>query len=188
MRALAPGLQAAFRLARGRTDGVSLLAAAPGDAAEARRSFWAAVFCLPGFVALHLVDQAQSGGGGIGPARGFALDLLGFVIGWAGFALISRDIAGAFGRARLWPRFVTLWNWCNFIQYLVLVAAALPSLLGLPDWIDQTVWLIAVGWALWLEWFMTRTALEIPGPLAAGFVALDVALGLFIAGVTDSLG
>ena len=27
------------------------------------------------------------------------------------------------GRAKLWPRFVTVWNWCNVLQYLALVVA-----------------------------------------------------------------
>jgi len=42
----------------------------------------------------------------------------------------------------------------------------------------ETCQVIALGWALWLEWFAARVALEL-GPLpAAGLVALDVALGL----------
>ena len=84
----------------------------------------------------------------------------------------------------MWPRFITLWNWCNVVQYLMLVAAALPGLLGLPDVVGQTAWLVALGWALWLEWFMTGLALAIPAPMAATLVILDVAIGLIVAGVT----
>ena len=51
-----------------------------------------------------------------------------------------------------------MWNWCNVVQYLLLVLAGLPLLLGAPDWIDQTAGLVALGWALWLEWFAARVA------------------------------
>ena len=115
---------------------------------------------------------------------GFAADLLGFVIGWLGFALVSYRVAGALGRRAMWPRFITLWNWCNVVQYLMLVAAALPGLLGWPEVVGQTAWLVALGWALWLEWFMTRLALGLPAPMAATLVILDVAIGLIVAGVT----
>ena len=53
---------------------------------------------------------------------------------------------------------------------------------------DQTVWLVAVGWALWLEWFATRTSLAISGWPAAGLVALDLAIGLIVEGVTGTAG
>ena len=66
-------------------------------------------------------------------AHGLTLQLLGYVIDWAGFALLTRWLAGTVGRGHVWPRFIAVWNWCNVIQYLLLVAAALPPLLGLPD-------------------------------------------------------
>ena len=185
MRGIPTGLHAALLLARGRAEAIGLLA--EGDAiAAARRSFWAAALCVPAFVCLRLLDWQQSGGAPAS-ARGFAGDLLGFVVGWAGFALITHELAKGLNREAAWPRFITLWNWCNLVQYLMLVAAALPGLLGVPDIVGQTAWLVAMGWALWLEWFMTRLALSVPGPVAAGMVAMDLALGLFIAGFTGSL-
>ncbi len=188
LAALGNGLQAALLLARGRSEGVSLLAADPPEhMAEAARSFWAVVLCLPAFVCLHLIDWAQSGVP-LRPAHGFAMDLLGYVVGWLGFVLLSRSLAESLGRGRRWPRFVAIWNWCNVIQYFMLVGAALPSLLGLPDFVAETVWLVAVGWALWLEWYATRVALDITGLAAAGVVALDVAIGLFLVSITGSIG
>lgn len=184
MRVVATGLQAALLLARGRADGLSVLGSPPDAAAVARRSFWALVFCLPAFLCLHLLDQRAAGGAVGGTARGFAAELLGFVIGWLGFALTSYEVAGLLGRREMWPQFITLWNWCNVVQYLMLVAAALPGLLGLPDILGQTAWLVALGWALWLEWFMTGLALSVPGPMAAMLVILDVTIGLIVAGVT----
>ena len=179
------GLGAALAMARGHADGVRLLDFEDADdqMAVAGHSFWAAAFCLPAFAALRVLDWMD---GGIPEQawHGVALDLLGYGVGWAGFALLSRGIAGRLGRARLWPRFVTLWNWCNVLQYLALLAATVPSVLGLPGWVDETAWLVAMGWAMWLEWFATREALQLPGAQAAGFVFLDVALGAVLAVIT----
>ena len=99
--------------------------------AVAARSFWAVAVCLPAFLCLHLLDWA-TGGMPPAPAQELPLDLLGYVIGWAGFALLSHWLAGLIGRGSLWPRFITVWNWCNVVQYLMLVAAGLLALLGLP--------------------------------------------------------
>ena len=178
------GLGAALVLARGRAEGIQLLDGAASDQMTvAGYSFWAAAFCLPAFLALRGLEWADSGIPSE-PMHGMALDLLGYGVGWAGFALLSRSIAGWLGRAQRWPRFVTVWNWCNVLQYVALVAATVPPALGLPDWISETAWLIAMGWALWLEWFATRVALEVSGLHAAGLVFLDVMLGAVIAVVT----
>jgi hypothetical protein len=186
---VANGLQAALLLARGRSEGIRLLAAGEEPAlATAARSFWAAALCLPAFVCLQLIDLAQQPGLPPHPAHGFALQLLGYTIDWAGFALLTRWLAGTIGRAGAWPRFIAVWNWCNVIQYLLLVTAGLPSLLGLPDIAGQTTWLVATGWALWLEWYATRLALGVTGLQAAGLVLLDEAMGFAILAVIAALG
>ncbi len=37
------------------------------------------------------------------------------------------------------------------------------------------------------SWFIARTALNVAGPMAAGLVALDLALGIVINGFTESM-
>lgn len=185
IRSMGMGLHAALLLARGRGDALALLTAGD-ERVMAARSFWAAALCLPAFVCLHLLDWTENGMSPE-PAHGFALDLMGYVVGWLGFALLSRQLAMRLGRERLWPRFLTAWNWCNVVQYLMLVVAALPSLLGAPDIVTEAIWLIAMGWALWLEWFAAKLTLEIGGLSAAGIVTVDLAVGLLISGITASL-
>lgn len=181
-------LHGAFLLARGRADGLLLIAAPPGAAmAAAGRSFWAMAVCLPAFLCLHLLDWTADGVPAE-PAAGLALDVLGYVISWVGFALLSHRLAGPLGRAALWPRFIATWNWCNVVQYMMMVTAGLAALLGLPPLLAQTVWLVAAGWALWLEWYATRLALAVPSGTAAVLVALDFTLGLFLAGVMNTPG
>ena len=174
------GLQAALLLARGRPDGLRFIEA---DMAGAARSFWAAAVCLPAFICLRLVAWTESGLPAH-PAHAFGIDVLFYVIGWAGYAVLSRPVVQLLRRGPRWPRYIAAWNWCNVVQYFLLVAAGLPGLLGAPEWVDQTCQLIALGWALWIEWFVARLALEVPALPAAGLVALDVALGLLLVAFT----
>ena len=171
------GMQAALLLARGRTDG---LARVGDDMAEAARSFWAAAICLPAFVCLRLLAWT---GNGMPPhaAHLFALDLLSFGVGWLGFAVLSHRLVRVMGLAARWPRFITLWNWCNVVQYLLLVVFSIPGLLGAPALLDQASQLFGLGWALWLEWFAFRLTLGVGGLPAAGLVVLDVAIGVLLA-------
>ena len=180
---VASGLHAALLLARGRADGVRLLT---DDMAEARRSFWASIVCLPAFVCLRLLSW-RSGTLPADPAHAFALDLLCYAIGWIGFALLSWRLANAFGLAARWPRCIALWNWCNVVQYLLLVVFSIPGLLGAPPALDQAAQIFALCWALWLEWFAFRLTLAIGVVPAAGLVALDLAIGVVLAAVNQSL-
>ena len=179
--AVGAGLQAAMLLAQGRREGLRYVE--PG-LAGARRSFWAALICLPPFAVLRIGDWLAAAA----PAQLAAADLLGYVAGWAGYALLTRPLAGWLGRAEHWPRFVTAWNWCNVVQYTLLLVAAVPDWLGAPDWVRQTAGLIAIGWAVWLEWYAARLTLEVGALAAAALTGLDLLLGLALASVTGALG
>ncbi len=182
------GLQGAMMLARGRPEGMLLLAAQDAPAMQtAARSFWAAALCLPAFVCLQLISLAQAPGLPPHFAHGLALQLLGYGVDWAAYALVSREVVRAMGRLTAWPRFITAWNWCNVVQYLLLVAASLPPLLDLPPLLGETAWLVATGWALWLEWYATRIALGVGGLPAAGLVLLDEAMGFVLLAVIQAL-
>ena len=177
---VAAGLQVAMLLARGRPEALRYVE--PG-LDGARRSFWAAAICLPLFAGLHLATWRAAAA----PGHAFALDFLGYVVGWTGFALLSRPVVAWIGRAGRWPRFIAAWNWCNVAQYVLLVAAATPGWLHAPDWAQQAAGLVAVGWALWLEWYAARLTLD-AGPLAAAaLTALDLLLGVVLASVIAAL-
>jgi hypothetical protein len=184
---IADGLAAAILLALGRADGLVRLVAVAGETRlAARRSFWAIAVALPGFLALHLMDWAVEGRPQHA-GRLLAHDLAGYLIGWLGFAVLSHRLMRDFGRAALWPRFIAAWNWCSVVQYMLLVVAGLPPLLGLADWVGQTTWLVAIFWALWLEYFAARLTLQLTRVQAWAMVALDLALGLFISELISSL-
>lgn len=188
MNAFRSGMRAAFMMARGRSDGLEYVTAPPEATMRlAASSFWALPVALPGFVILQVMDWTISGKT-TGISLSFAQNLLGFIIGWVAFALLSHRIATVSGRLALWPRYIAAWNWCNVLQYLMLVVAGVPALLGAPEWLVQTAWLVAIGWALWLEYFTTKLALCLPTGQAVALVAIDFGLGLAIAIVIAGVG
>jgi hypothetical protein len=108
-----------------------------------------------------------------------------FVLGWLAYAALSERMAAASGREALWPRFILLWNWCNLVQYLLLCAALVPELLGVPAALAQGAWLVAICWAMWLQWWATRLGLALGGGPAALLVVADLAVGLLVARLTS---
>lgn len=149
---------------------------------EARASFIAAAICLPLFLLLRTI-AGTAAAPGVDPFRALAADLIAYACSWAGFALASIPVAEAMGRRALWPRFISAWNWANVVQYVVLGVLTLPAVLGLPRMIADTVGLLGLGYAVWLQWFATRAALGVTGLRAAAFVALDVGIAIFLSGL-----
>ncbi len=142
--------------------------------------------CLPAYLGLQLLDA----GGAVpaDPLRALAAMIIGFAVAWLGFATLSFSLAAALGRTHHWPRFLSAWNWSNVVQYAAMVLLVVPaSVLGLPDPVTQALSLVALGYALWVEWYVTRLALELPGLGAAAFVMVDLAIGLMIGGLVPQL-
>jgi hypothetical protein len=177
------GLRAALLLAGGRVEG---LRAIPADLAGAARSFLAAAVALPLFLLL-LATTARQGGVALSPTM-LVLQVLGYAIAWAGYAVLSHRLVGALGKAGRWPRFIALWNWVNVVQYLMLLGGSLPALAGAPRGLTLAAALGAQAWALWLEWYATRLTLDVPGLIAAAVMAPDVLLGLVVALALATMG
>ncbi|MDE2582986.1 MAG: hypothetical protein KGL52_15235 [Rhodospirillales bacterium] len=174
--AVLAGLRGALLLARGRPEGMRDI---PADMAGAARSFWAAAIGVPLFL-LMLAAGARQGGPPLTTAV-LALQLLAYAIAWAGYAVLSHRLVAALGKAARWPRFIAVWNWVNVLQYGALLAGSLPGAFGAPGGLVAVLSLLAQGWALWLEWYAIRLALETTGLLAAAMMAPDVLLGLVMA-------
>lgn len=170
------GMRGALLLARGRAEGLRLF---DGGRAAALRSFWALAICAPAFAALRLLDWSESGWPDR-PAHAACLEAMSYVIGWLGYAVLVHWLLGRVQRGRPWPLFIAAWNWCNIVQYLLLLGGAVPEMAGAPAWVAETTTLVATGWALWLEWYVTRLALEVGAALAAALVTVDFCLGLLL--------
>lgn len=173
------GIAGALLLARGRAAGANAFAP---TMEEARASFLAAALCLPIFLLLR-AGFPSPGAGAADPLRALASDVIAYACSWAGFALASLPLAEAMGRRALWPRFIAAWNWANLVQYAVLAVFTMPAMLGLPGFIADTLGLLGLGYAVWLQWFTARVALGLNGLRAAGFVALDLGIAVFLSGL-----
>ena len=180
---VAAGVLGAFVLGRGNPRGLALMEATP---AGAWRSFLAALICLPAFLALRIFGWgAEVPAGGL--ARAFTAELIGYVIAWFAFALLSLAMVRVWGKGALWPRFIAAWNWTNIVQYTAILAATLFGATGVPMWLAQGAALAAFGYAVWLEWFVARQALGVTPLQATALVMTDLALGLFIGGFIERL-
>ncbi len=147
----------------------------------------AAIICLPAFLALRFFSwgDASPTAGDFG--RPLIAEITGYALAWTVFALLSQPLAEAWGKGAQWPRFLAAWNWTNVVQYSVLLLLALVGAAGLPPMLGQLLMLLGLGYAVWLEWFVTRTALGVDAPRAAALVGLDLAIGLFLGGLVQRL-
>lgn len=180
---VASGLQAALLFARGREDGLRYI---EPDHASAARSFWALPVTLPAVVCLTLIGWVE-GGVPAHAERALGLDLMTFVLGWIGYAVLTYELVRYAGMAERWPRFIAAWNWCNVVENLLLVFGSIPALLGVPAIIAEAAQLFAIGWVLWIEWFAIRLSLKSNGIVAAWLVLLDLAIGLTLSTVAYRL-
>jgi hypothetical protein len=171
---VARALAGAFMLARGRVAG---LAAFENTLPVAAYSFRAAAICLPIF--MFFKDQTSTPDDVV---LTLFVDLLLFAASWAGFALASLYLARALGVAEAWPRFIAAWNWSAVVQYLALAVLSLPGLLLGRGGLLDLGGLLALFFAVWMEWFVARHALRLSPLGAAGFVALDLGIAVFLGG------
>jgi hypothetical protein len=172
-----------LRLARGQPDGVVLV---PGDRQTIIRSFWSVLFCMPSVICRLLMTWAETGVPN-GVAHLVAREIIVFVLGWLLFVEATHRLAPMLGKAERWGRFIAIWNWCNVIEGVLVIIGGIPGLFGVPPTIDQACELIAIGWALWLEWYATRVAFGVGPMVAVGLVLLDQAIGILLASITIAL-
>ena len=171
------GLYAALQLARGRADGVVLV---PDDRKTIVRSFWSIALCLPTVICRLLLSWVDTGIPDHA-AHLAAREVMVFVLGWLVFVEVTHRLAPMIGQAGRWGRFIVVWNWCNVIEGLLVVAGGIPGLLGAPAIIDQAAELITIGWAIWLEWYATRLAFDVKPVTAIWLVLLDQSIGILLA-------
>ncbi len=180
MTALAAGLQAAFWLACGRPDGMRPLDGRnAGGEPVAAFSFLALVVCIP-------LEFAQGWFGGT-RGRGLAQDVMIAVVSWLAFALVSHNVAVRAGRGALWPRYIAAWNWCSLLQSGLILVALATTASGLPALIGETLMLVTVGWALWLEYFVARVGLGFNVVQAVAMVVLDYAVSQVVSLLMEQL-
>jgi len=97
-------------------------------------------------------------------------------------------VAPVIDRADHYLGFIVAYNWASLVQLAVLLPAyALAASQILPSGASSALSFAAWGAILVYEWFVVRTALELPGLAAAGIVLLDVILSLIVEGFADAM-
>jgi len=147
--------------------------------AAALRSFFAAVLVAPAFVATLLLtlDSAPQAGG----FTAALVSLLSYSLAWTAYPLIAYRVCQAIDRERPYFRYLSANNWANVIAYhfqllvvIFMVGGLVPE--ALLPLVQLAMWACLLGYA----WFIARSCLKVSGPAAAGFVALEFIVGVFI--------
>lgn len=174
----------AWRLARFDRRGMILFTTTPGGF---WRSFFAAVLVAPVYVAVVLFSPRDGGPHG-DPLRFGLAETIGYVLSWVVFPLVMEWLSRQIGCRNRYLSYITAYNWASVIEHLFLLPALVITASNLlPDALGHLAWLLTLAFVLAYAWFVTRTALAVPGITAAAIVSLDVALSYAITLVTVSL-
>ncbi len=174
---IGPALYGAWRLARFDPNGMRFFDC---SIEGFWRSFRVAVLAAPFtalLIALDLSDRSVTGGW----FRVLAGEAIAYVIGWVAFPLLAFYLTDYIDRRAQYLGFIVAYNWSTLIQLAVVLPVALiyhgailPSGPGLAVTYAADIALLVY------EWFIVRTALNLPGVGAAGIVAIDVIVTLAI--------
>ena len=181
---VARGLHGAWRLAHRDASAIQLFENTP-DAVW--RSFLAIIVAAPADVLLTLlrpIERADSESD-----LHFALvELLVNLIGWFAFPLAAYYLAAVLDCLPRFCRFVAAYNWASVLQHVAMVPVALLSVSEvMPDGIAALAELAVIVAFLGYLWFVARTALEIDGLMAAGFVLLDILVSMTLSNLLAAL-
>jgi len=144
------------------------------------KSFFAAALVAPAYLILVALDLAESGTDA-GVLRIFVVHSSAYALSWVAFPLAALHICDAIGKHDSFFGYIVALNWAEVVQAVVLFPVLLlngamggaASPFGL---VTAAVYLLVLGY----QWFVTRSALGVAGLGAAGFVALDLVIGILI--------
>jgi hypothetical protein len=151
------------------------------------RSFFAAVIVLPGFAILQLVDLVETEVSA-GPLATLLVELIAYVVIWAGFPLALHYLCQGLGRQERFLRTVIALNWSVVIQIALTLPVHLIAASGiLSPGLASLAILAVVLVTLFYEGFVASTALEVSPPLAALVVAIDVAISFAVQALINAM-
>ena len=152
-------------LARGRAEGMARFGSTP-------QAFLASLAPMIALPLVGCIILLLSGNGLLGVSA-----LLVTVVAQLAPPVLSHALAAQWGRADLWLRYATAFNWCQWAIPVVALALMVVLQAGLSFGLGENaaVRLLGVGLAaygLWLHWLLARHGLALPGGRAAALVAL----------------
>jgi len=184
-REVSSGLYGAWRLARLDAGGMVWFDRTPEGV---KRSFWAAVICYPGFIALLALRVAPADWAHFGIVHILLVESISYVAGWAAFPLAALMFCRWLGRGEGGFEFVVAYNWAQILETgLFVIVAVIASLDLMPDEAADTLSAIALVLVLLYEWFIARIAVKAGGLAATGLVLIDLVLGAGLSKLTQGL-
>ena len=181
---VASGLRGAWRLLRCDAGG---MAAFDNSVDGFWKSFYAAVLTAPAYVivvALHMPEGDPPGGF----LHLLLIQVGSYVIEWVAYPLAAFYVVDMMSKSESYIRFIVALNWSRVVQVpIYLPAVLLVAADVFAPQVADLLTLITTAALLAYQWFVTRTALAIPGMAAALLVALDVAISVLNVFVTDGL-
>ena len=158
-----------------------------GRARSFLNSFFAAVLVAPAYIIIVLLSLSERQ-----PVAGtldiILVEAIAYVISWTAFPVAFHALADLFDRQDRYFSFIVTFNWAQVIKMaLYLPAILLGALAVLPTALTSLLSLLATLAVLAYGWFVTRVALDLSGMAAAGLVAIDLVLGLFITGYANAI-
>ena len=183
-REAAYSLYGAYRLARLDAGGLAYFDASPGGF---WRSFYAAAFVAP-FFALLLALRYADGMVTASPLPYAAIEAIAYVIAWVAFPVAMLMVARMLDREKHFIRFIVAYNWAAVLQNALYLPIPILGITGgLTVNVANGLGMLALLLILGYTWFITKTALDVSATAAAGVVALDLGLSIFITSVADSM-
>jgi hypothetical protein len=144
------------------------------------RSFLAAAIVAPFFGMLLILRHFDADGGGQF-LHNLILEFETYAISWLVFPLVMAGFTRMQGCAQNYVAFIVAYNWCGAIQNAVYLPIAILAHAGtLSSDLANAFGLGAILWVLAYNFFVARTALQVPAGTAVGIVFIDLMLGLML--------
>lgn len=152
-------------------------------------SFYAAIIVLPGFVILQLLELAFRQEAVVVESwpRVLAVWSIAYVLQWTLFPIATAYITAEIDRRDEYLRFIVALNWASVIQVTVAVPAVTLQVVMGPNSAGVFFFILISLALLFYSWFISKTALNVSGAVAAGLVVLNLVLSQAINVVGDGL-
>lgn len=149
------------------------------------RSFGAAFVVLPVYIYFVAVNFD---GTDATTAWFVIVKALAYAAAWAAFPIVMVGLAQVLNLKANYVPFIIASNWASVLQVLLFIPVnTLAAFNGLESDATGLLYFLTTVIVLVYQWFVARTALQTTIGVAAGLVAVDLFLGLLVAGMFDRL-
>jgi len=143
------------------------------------RSFVAALLILP---CALLLARVPVPGQGAGVERDLSMVIGLYAVEWIGRAVLLLGLSALLGRTNRFSTVIIVWNWVAIPEFGLFAVATILSFLIAP--LAPFFFVIALGVMFVIDYFITRTALEVGAGPAFGIVVVIFLAQLLLGLVT----